>query len=123
MDLILELENIQFDDDDSNMQLIYDTKEELRNVRDDLAELKEENKKLKDQKQTSQYLALTWQEENEKLKEEIRNQGDQLVMFRAKEEKPDNPSSICAMVVKQMKDAEITELKEEIKKIKKHLKV
>ena len=51
----------------------------------------------------------------ETLKETIKSQGDQLVIFHAKEEKPDTPSSTCAKVILQIKDDEIKQLKEQLK--------
>ena len=57
----------------------------------------------------------TLKEENKKLKETIRSQGDQLVIFHSKEEKPDTPSSTCAKVILQIKDDEIKQLKEQLK--------
>jgi len=46
-----------------------------------------------------------------KLKEVVRKQGDQLVIFHAKEEKPDTPDSIAAKVVLEVSNAEIAKLK------------
>lgn len=60
----------------------------------------------------------TLKEEIQVLKETIKSQGDQLVIFHAKEEKPDTPSSTCAKVILEIKDDEIKQLKEEIKKLK-----
>jgi len=60
-------------------------------------------------------------QEIEKLKETIRDQGDQLVVFHAKEEKPDTNSSTCVKVICEIKDDEIKQLKEQVKELKEDL--
>ena len=57
-------------------------------------------------------------DENEKLKETIRKQGDRLAIYTAKEEKPHTPSSAVAHAVLELKNDEIQFLKEEIEKLK-----
>ena len=59
--------------------------------------------------------------ENRKLKEIIQKQGDQLIVFKAKEEKPHNASSACAHAVLGVKNSEIDELKKENKKLQEEL--
>ena len=85
----------------------------------------EENEKLEKKLLPTANKALEfivkWNEESreiKKLKEIIQKQGDQLIIFQSKEEKPHNASSACAHAVLGVKNAEIEALKEENEKLK-----
>lgn len=72
----------------------------------------------------------THQNEINKLKkhlieaqETIRKQGDQLIIFHAKEEIPHTPSSACAHAVLEVKNCEIDQLKEENERLAKSVKM
>ena len=85
-------------------------------------ELKEKNETLfedgydagREEYQVDQEFLDEKDQEIEELKETIRNQGDQLVVFHAKEEKPDTNSSTCVKVICEIKDDEIKQLKEQV---------
>ncbi len=92
-------------------------------------ELKEKNETLfedgydagREEYQVDQEFLDEKDQEIEELKETIRNQGDQLVVFHAKEEKPDTNSSTCVKVICEIKDDEIKQLKEQVKELKEDL--
>ena len=79
-----------------------------------IQELKQENRGLTILKQEAESRSFCYEADIKELKEMVKKQGDQLIIFHAKEEKPHTPSSACAHAVLEVKNCEIEGLTEQL---------
>ena len=110
----------------------------IKQLRGHFQEAVDEATELKEERENASYelageledINTRWAEDKEAdrividgLKKTIHQQGDQLIIFHAKEEKPHNASSATAHAVLEIKNSEIKCLKEEIEFLKSQLDV